>query len=312
MDFFGKYQSPFGYQNGDNGIDSYGVDHSGFSTQDELQYQTLRLSRENELANDMTRQGVTQNNYPQYGTGFWQNADLNGGGFDMAILGPSVQAALNLAKNNPTNGSAIQYAQMVAPITMTDANNGMILNQQDAIFDRVFNRTLQEEGGYEDRATHIDTPTNMGFQQATLDRFKSAHPDLARGYPDNVRDLTYEQGKQIARKDYFEKYRIGEIKSQSLQETMFDSFFNHSPQAPAYWAQKAINQNTNIHVDEDGIFGSQTIGALNNLSPDDINRVNNAILDMRQADYEHERETNTNPNYGNYTKGLADRFNRFR
>ncbi len=38
MDFFGKYQSPFGYQNGDNGVDSYGVDHSGFSTQDELQF----------------------------------------------------------------------------------------------------------------------------------------------------------------------------------------------------------------------------------------------------------------------------------
>ncbi len=67
MDFFGKYQSPFGYQNGDNGVDSYGVDHSGFSTQDELQYQTLRLSRENELANDMARQGIAQNDYPQYG-----------------------------------------------------------------------------------------------------------------------------------------------------------------------------------------------------------------------------------------------------
>ncbi len=33
MDFFGKYQSPFGYMSGDNGVDSYGVDHSGFSTQ---------------------------------------------------------------------------------------------------------------------------------------------------------------------------------------------------------------------------------------------------------------------------------------
>ena len=205
-----------------------------------------------------------------------------------------------------------QYAQVATPNTTTDANNGIMLNPQDAIFDRVFNRTLQEEGGYEDRATHIDTPTNMGFQQSSLDRFKSAHPDLAQGYPDNIRYLTYEQGKQIARKDYFDKYRIGEIQSQPLQETMFDSFFNHSPQAPAYWAQRAINQNTDMHVDEDGIFGSQTIRALNNLSPEDINRVNNAIIDMRQADYERERKTNTNPNYGNYTTGLPNRFNRFR
>lgn len=183
---------------------------------------------------------------------------------------------------------------------------------QDAIFNRVFNKTLKEEGGYENRATHIDAPTNMGFQQATLDRFKSAHPNLAHGYPDNIRDLTYKQGKQIARKDYFDKYRISEIQSQPLQETMFDSFFNHSPQAPAYWAQKAINQNTNMHIDEDGVFGSQTIRALNNLSPEEINKVNNAILDMRQADYEHELKTNTNPNYGSYTTGLPNRFNRFR
>lgn len=62
----------------------------------------------------------------------------------------------------------------------------------------------------------------------------------------------------------------------------------------------------------DGVFGSETIGALNSLSPEEQVRVNNAILDMRQADYEHERETNPNPNYGNYTMGLHDRFNRFR
>ena len=47
MDFFGSYKSPFGYESGKNGgVDSYGVDHSGFSTQDELQYQTARTNRE--------------------------------------------------------------------------------------------------------------------------------------------------------------------------------------------------------------------------------------------------------------------------
>ena len=99
MDFFGKYQSPFGYQNGDNGVDSYGVDHSGFSTQDELQYQTLRLSRENELANDMVRQGIAQCDYPQYGTGFWGNNLSNATNYDISKLSPTVQNALNLARN---------------------------------------------------------------------------------------------------------------------------------------------------------------------------------------------------------------------
>ena len=36
MDLYGKYKSPFGYETGDNGIDSYGVDHSGFTLRDEI------------------------------------------------------------------------------------------------------------------------------------------------------------------------------------------------------------------------------------------------------------------------------------
>ena len=80
MDFFGRYQSPFGYENGENGgVDSYGVDHSGFSTQDELQYQTARANREQQLANDLQQQGIVEENYPQYGTNFWGNSDNNYG-----------------------------------------------------------------------------------------------------------------------------------------------------------------------------------------------------------------------------------------
>ena len=103
MDFFGGYRSPFGYENGENGgVDSYGVDHSGFSTQDELQYQTLRVNRESELAEDLGRSGVAEENYPQYGLSFWQNAGSSGaGGLDMASLSPTVQAALNLARRYP-------------------------------------------------------------------------------------------------------------------------------------------------------------------------------------------------------------------
>ncbi len=183
---------------------------------------------------------------------------------------------------------------------------------QDDIFNRVFNKTLGEEGGYEDNPHRIDTPTNMGIQQCSLDRFKKAHPDLAQSYPINVKDLSYLQVRQIARTDYFDKYRIGEIRHKPLQETMFDLFYNHSPKAPALWAQQAINQNTSTSVNEDGIFGSETINALNNLSPEEIVNVNNAILDKRQADYEHERQINRNPNYINFTTGLPSRFNRFR
>ena len=91
MDFFGSYKSPFGYENGENGgVDSYGVDHSGFSTQDELQYQILRTNRENELANDMARQGIPQSSYPQYGTSFWGNS-ANNYGFGLRNIAQNAQ-----------------------------------------------------------------------------------------------------------------------------------------------------------------------------------------------------------------------------
>ena len=90
MDFFGSYKSPFGYTSGDNGVDSYGVDHSGFSTQDELQYQTLRTNREEELKKNFEQQGIMQENYPQYGTNFWGNSD-NNYGFGTSNIAQNVQ-----------------------------------------------------------------------------------------------------------------------------------------------------------------------------------------------------------------------------
>ena len=42
MNFGRQYKSPLGYYNYDYQIDSYGVDHSGFCTRDELNYQMAR------------------------------------------------------------------------------------------------------------------------------------------------------------------------------------------------------------------------------------------------------------------------------
>ena len=66
-----------------------------------------------------------------------------------------------------------------------------------------------------------------------------------------------------------------------------------------------------MHVKEDGIFGSETINAMNQLSEDEIIKVNNAILRQRLEDHEQEKKTNLNPYYKDYTAGLPDRFKRF-
>lgn len=85
MAFWKQYSSPLGYANNGNQIDSYGVDHSGFSTQDEVQYQTARVNRENELMSQMNSQGVTD--YPQYGQS-GQDAYQNKSSQDIPNKGP--------------------------------------------------------------------------------------------------------------------------------------------------------------------------------------------------------------------------------
>ena len=75
--FYNKYKSALGYEVGANGIDSYGVDHRGFSTRDELEYQNARLARENQLAEGFAKQGIAEENYPQYATNFWGSSPEN-------------------------------------------------------------------------------------------------------------------------------------------------------------------------------------------------------------------------------------------
>ena len=60
MNIWQKYRSPLGYYNNDNQIDSYGVNHSGFSIRDELNYQNARLEREKQLTDLLQNQEIQQ------------------------------------------------------------------------------------------------------------------------------------------------------------------------------------------------------------------------------------------------------------
>ena len=306
MNFFKNYRTPFGYVADGNQVDAYGVDHSGFSTRDEVQYQFARQEREKQITENLNQQGIEPENYPPLGTAFWGNNPENNYGFGNSNISANIENRQNQTPlpnvGNINQGIGINHNSTISALSLIGTNSFLNaspygktmfsynnsnktseqLNEQnqyinsalfpksmandnmsykvaqnnlsnktdastgyyDEDFYRVFNKTLGEEGGYEDNPNKIDTATNMGFQQAALVRFKQKHPKLSQGFPDHVKNLTREQGKIIALKDYYEPYRIGEIKSPSIQETMFDSFFNHSPHAPALWAQKAINQNT--------------------------------------------------------------------
>ena len=100
MDWYAKYKSPLGYQTGENQIDSYGVDHSGFSTRDEIAYQMARQQRENQMIKNYNNQGITQD-YPQLGTTFWSNSPDDNFGFGSSNIANNIENMQDQTRSNP-------------------------------------------------------------------------------------------------------------------------------------------------------------------------------------------------------------------
>ena len=100
MDIWDEIKKLTGYQSGNGGVDSYGGDHSGFSTRDELEYQSARLARENQLAEGFAKQGIAEENYPQYGTNFWGGSPENNYGFGTSNIRQNIENVTNQLNNS--------------------------------------------------------------------------------------------------------------------------------------------------------------------------------------------------------------------
>ena len=117
MDIYPQNTSPFGYQTGVGGIDTYGVNHNNFSLRDELEYQFARQKRENQLMQQYNNQGITEN-YPQYGTNFWGNS-ANNYGFGNSNISANIENMQNNTTPIPmaTATPQQQAQQQPAPST---------------------------------------------------------------------------------------------------------------------------------------------------------------------------------------------------
>ena len=99
MQMYKDYKSPLGYEIGDDGIDSYGVNHNGFSTRDEVEYQMARNQREQQLMQNYNNQGITKN-YPQHGTDFWGDNAYNNYGFGTSDISSNIDGVTSQLNNN--------------------------------------------------------------------------------------------------------------------------------------------------------------------------------------------------------------------
>ena len=134
----------------------------------------------------------------------------------------------------------------------------------------IIHRTMAEEGGYADNPGLIDQPTNYGITQPILDKYNADHPNF--NFPNNVKDITYDQAKQIYKEDFLEKRRIDEIKNPRISHAVFDmgvmSNFNNVGKI----VQETLNNSIGTNLKIDGKIGDKTINALNTI-PD--NKIDN-------------------------------------
>ena len=139
MDMYPKYTSPFGYQTGVGGIDTYGVNHNNFSLRDEIEYQFARQNRENQLMQQYNNQGITEN-YPQYTTNFWGNS-ANNYGFGMTNIADNIANMQNTTIPTPV-ATAVPQQQVqnsVQPQIWETAAAGK----------QVYDNVVRNEGNYQ-------------------------------------------------------------------------------------------------------------------------------------------------------------------
>ena len=260
MDFYGKYKSPFGYDTGTNGVDSYGVDHRGFNTHDELEYQTARNTRERQLATDLQRQGIAESDYPQYGTSFWGNS-ANNYGFGVRNIGQNAQnhPAMNMTpmqispQNQQAETNVTHFVESekrdIQPVDYARYGDGFsqeFINQMlsDTRFQKAMARTRKNEGGYVNHPSDRGGVTNYGIS--------------SRVYPnEDIRNMTRERADALYYRDYWLKPKINQLPD-DFANIVFDNGVVQGQPTAIMNLQKALG------VKADGIIGSDTLAASKN------------------------------------------------
>lgn len=127
-------------------------------------------------------------------------------------------------------------------------------------FERAYEALIHNEGGYSDDPHDNGGKTKYGISQAR-------YPMI------NIKALTLDQAKEITKRDYWDKFRCGEL-PWPIAMVFFDCVFNHNPVNPIKWLQTAVGAKA------DGILGPATIAAASRV--EDPILVARDMLAMRQ------------------------------
>ncbi len=125
------------------------------------------------------------------------------------------------------------------------------------VFDKAFERLMDNEGGY------VNHPLDPG-QETMYGVTKRVAVD--HGYRGDMRKLPKSLARDIAKKSYWDKSHCDRFDPRVATQ-LFDASYNHGPVNAIKFLQRAAGLNEKY---VDGIIGSQTIGAVNQFDPNII------------------------------------------
>lgn len=125
----------------------------------------------------------------------------------------------------------------------------------DPRFDVAVELVLKHEGGLVNDPRDPGGLTKYGISQ--------------RSYPGiDIRKLTLDRARAIYRKDWWDRFRYGEITNPTLSIKVFDIAVNIGARRAARFLQRAVNSDRVLNkIAEDGSIGPVTLRAVNDADP---------------------------------------------
>lgn len=177
------------------------------------------------------------------------------------------------AGNPPANTDTQPTDNTTTPTSETQREN----MSADKKFEMAFERLREPEGGYTDGTNQVrDEPTNMGIKQSTLDEYNRAFPE--KNFPENVRDLERNQAHDIYKDQYWDNTEIKNIENDRVRNAVFDM---NVMGGAGKVVQRALNSYADTTLRVDGVIGSQTRNALNNIPNDAVSEFMETLKNER-------------------------------
>jgi len=117
-------------------------------------------------------------------------------------------------------------------------------------------KEISLEGGFSNQPADAGGATNMGITQRTLSTYMGRQASI-----DDVRNLSVDQAEEIYYRNYYLKPRFDSLPT-GLQSIAVDTGILHGPAWSIQIMQQIVNQAGFGPIDQDGVLGPQSQGAI--------------------------------------------------